>query len=76
MFLCQDLMGEIQVILVDKAPVEAFLLLVEVTVTIVRENLVLKVRFHNTNGSNGCVDIRFVAIPSYKPGEVDLSIMK
>jgi len=50
-------MGEIQVILTNKAPVKALPLLVEVVVPAVRvrEYLVLQGLFHNT----GCVDIRF-----------------
>jgi hypothetical protein len=49
-FLGQHLMGEVQMILVNKTPVKAFPLLVKVTVTIVRvwKYLVLQGLFHNT----------------------------
>jgi hypothetical protein len=55
-FLGQHLVRKIQVILIDKAPVKALPFLVEIVITVVRQDLVLQVLFHNTKG---CADIRF-----------------
>jgi hypothetical protein len=48
-------MSKIKVILVDKTPVEIFLLVVIIIIPLIRQNLVLQVLFHDTIG---CVDIR------------------
>ena len=67
MLLGQHLMGEVQIILVDKTSIKALPLLIETVVTLirVRKDLVLKVLFHNTKGLVLILD--FNCIPSYKP---------
>ena len=50
MLLCQHLMREIEIILINKAPVEIFLFVVVIVVPLIRQYLVLQVLFHNTIG--------------------------
>ena len=48
MFLGQHLMGEIQIVLIDKAAVKTLSLLVEGTIAIIRQDPVLQGLFHST----------------------------